>query len=247
MNPVTTLNKLFLIGLFVLFTFRPATAQTTLFAEISEPAPDTTIVNLVALDFTGIISMQFSFHYNADKLTFSAGYLTLPGSLPPEVVNPSPGAVILAWLSPDIINGTTRSGCTNIATLVFTGSGTTPDEFEFSGNPIPIEFTDPNGFVNPVFSIGSCTTSSLASPPPPDFKIAVSPNPFSSEARLDIHGLDMGTAELRLFDLQGQEVFRKTISGPETYLSAENLLPGTYFCAVFQKGVLRAKEKIRIQ
>ncbi|MCB9282657.1 MAG: hypothetical protein H6563_01170 [Lewinellaceae bacterium] len=241
--------KLYLTCFLFFFYSHFVSGQLTLYAEISEIGADTTVVDIVAKDFTDILSLQFSFLYNTDKLSYLVGWTYLPGFSGIDG-NPSLGAILLGWIDPDLVGGESLPDCTRIFSLVFKGSGAIAEDFEFSDSPVPIEFIDINGLLNPNFSFDLCipdTINQVICFKPSSAELRVFPNPIISEFQLEIEGFPQEIFELRLFDILGQEVCRHTFSGTGATFSRGDILPGAYQCAVFQKGNLLTTRMIQFR
>ncbi|MCB0640844.1 MAG: hypothetical protein KDC44_04355, partial [Phaeodactylibacter sp.] len=111
-------------------------------------------------NFQDLVSMQWSINYNPSIVEFDmAQALNLGGLAPSNIGNPSAGNITVSWLSDDVINGTTVPDGTVIFELCFTGlsNGTSP--IDFSSTPTPVEVTDPDGIVSPVFDDGAIQVS----------------------------------------------------------------------------------------
>ena len=124
---------------------------------------ETVCVDISVQNFADIVSLQYSINYNSSVLSFqNATGFGLPGMSAANFGNPTAGNITVSWLSDDVVNGTSVPNGTVIFQLCFTvtGASGSSSNITFSGSPIPIEVTDPNGVVPPVFDNGSVTVGS---------------------------------------------------------------------------------------
>lgn len=130
----------------VTFTLTPATTNTTQGTQVC--------LDVVVTNFTNLISFQYSMNYTPSVLTFNqVQSFNLPGFTAANVGNPSAGNLTFSWLANDLVNGETVANGTSIFEVCFTAvpvNGTST--VAFSGNPIPIEVTNTNMTLNPVFN-----------------------------------------------------------------------------------------------
>ena len=122
----------------------------------SVAAGNQTCVEISVDNFTDLVSMQFSINYDPSIVEFDmAQSLNLAGLSASNIGNPSAGNITVSWLSDDVINGTTVADGTVIFELCFTGLSNGTSGIDFSASPTPIEVTDPNGVLTPVFDDGA--------------------------------------------------------------------------------------------
>jgi len=77
--------------------------------------------------------------------------------------------------------------------------------------------------------------------------ISIYPNPFNTEANLEISGLtNSSIVELKLFDYLGKEVKSQQLENGTQKLDRGNLVSGMYFLEISQQGKLLGKKKIII-
>lgn len=122
----------------------------------------TVCVDVSALNFTDIVSMQYSINYNSSVLSFqNASGFNLPGMGPSNVGNPTAGNITVSWLADDPVAGQSVADGTVIFQLCFTvtGANGSSSNISFSGMPTPVEIIDADGPVTPVFDNGSVTVS----------------------------------------------------------------------------------------
>jgi len=133
----------------VTFTLSPANTNTTQGTQVC--------LDVVVTDFTSIVSFQYSINYVGTVLEYDGVQnINLPGFIPANIGNPggpTSGNLTFAFVANDVVLGETVADGTSIFQLCFTAipvNGTS--QVEFSGSPTPIEVTDPNGILNPVFN-----------------------------------------------------------------------------------------------
>jgi trimeric autotransporter adhesin len=128
------------------FSLAPATTNTTQGSQVC--------LDLVVSNFTNLVSFQFSINFTAAVLNYdmAQGFGNLPGFTAASVGNPSAGNLTMNWLANDPVAGQSLADGTKIAEFCFTAipqNGTAT--LNFSGTPTPIEVTNPNGELTPVF------------------------------------------------------------------------------------------------
>ena len=121
---------------------------------------DSVCLDVTVLNFTGILSMQFSINYDTTLLSFTGVQgINLPGIMPPDPAV-GDGYISVAWISPDLANGTTLADSTSIFQICFDvigPAGSVADVF-FSDDPVDVELVNLNGNVaDPVLEDGSVT------------------------------------------------------------------------------------------
>jgi gliding motility-associated-like protein len=122
----------------------------------------TVCVDVSVENFTNIVSMQYSINYDATVLEFDQSQgINLPGLTASNIANPTSGNITLSWLANDPIGGETVADGTVIFQLCFTaiGNGGTSSNISFSGMPVPVEVTNDQGIITPVFDNGTVTVS----------------------------------------------------------------------------------------
>ncbi len=75
------------------------------------------------------------------------------------------------------------------------------------------------------------------------FSFSVSPNPTHGEINLIFHSLEIGKANLRLFDLQGRLLLQKSIAPNEKIIFGNEIKSGNYFIEI-QQGVNKATQSL---
>ena len=121
---------------------------------------DNVCLDVTVLNFTGMLGMQFSINYDTTLLSFTGVQgINLPGIMPPDPAV-GDGYVAVAWVSPDLVNGTTIADSTSIFQICFDvigPAGSVADVF-FSDDPVDVELVNLNGNVaDPVLEDGSVT------------------------------------------------------------------------------------------
>ena len=121
---------------------------------------DNVCLDVTVLNFTGMLSMQFSINYDTTLLSFTGVQgINLPGIMPPDPAV-GDGYVSMAWISSDLANGTTIADSTSIFQICFDvigPAGSVADVF-FSDDPVNVELVNLNGSVaDPVLEDGSVT------------------------------------------------------------------------------------------
>jgi len=81
----------------------------------------------------------------------------------------------------------------------------------------------------------------------PDLEIQIVPNPFSEITRLTLQGVEVNTATLKLFDLQGKQWRNNQFSGQSIKIERKNLPKGMYFYQVEIEGRLAGVGKLIIK
>ena len=85
-------------------------------------------------------------------------------------------------------------------------------------------------------------------PQRPEYRVSVSPNPFSASARLEVKGLESALPlHLQVFDLQGNVVHDETAAGPVLELKKGSLPTGLYLFRLDQKGVIVGSGKLMVK
>ncbi len=130
----------------VSFTLTPPTTNTTQGSQVC--------LDVVVTNFTNIVSLQYSINYNSGVLQYNmAQNFNLPGFTAANVGNPSAGNLTISWLANDVVLGQSVANGTSIFEICFTATAANAtSNVSFSGTPTPIEVTDPNGILNPVFN-----------------------------------------------------------------------------------------------
>ena len=121
---------------------------------------DNVCLDVTVLNFTDLLSMQFSINYDTTLLSFTGVQgINLPGMMPPDPAV-GDGYISVAWISPDLANGTTLADSTSIFQICFDviGPAGSVADVIFSDDPVNIELTSINGnVVDPVLEDGSIT------------------------------------------------------------------------------------------
>lgn len=125
-------------------------AEVTLEAQVSEEYPSSVEVDLLAFDFTDMVSMQFVIGFDTSQAVF-AGFsgFNLPGLDGSGCFLFQPGRIAVQWLSPDIVNGQSIPDGTSILRIHFIPKVAGACSFLFDFNsPITVEFGDVDGITD---------------------------------------------------------------------------------------------------
>lgn len=151
----------------------PANIFTIGIADTSIAVGSSFCVPVVVNNFTNIVSIQHSIHWDKTKLKltsvggFNLSGLTLANYGLQDTAN---GTITFAWLDPNVTGITLPAGST-IYQLCFTalGAGATFSNITFDGTPTIIEVTNSNGnTVQTCFETGSICFGNCGSVTPPD-------------------------------------------------------------------------------
>jgi gliding motility-associated-like protein len=153
------LITLLVIGLMTCAHFQALAQDVTLSIDpstVSIDQGDQICLDILADNFTDMVSMQFSINYDPSVVEFDqAMNLNLPGLIPSNIGNPSAGNITVSWLANDLVNGETVSNGTSLFQICFTANMTDgTSDVVFSGNPTFIEFTNASGPTTPIFNDG---------------------------------------------------------------------------------------------
>ncbi|TVQ88651.1 MAG: T9SS C-terminal target domain-containing protein [Bacteroidetes bacterium] len=87
------------------------------------------------------------------------------------------------------------------------------------------------GFQQPVLSV-----STLIEVPGLDFQFTAFPNPTRAQVFVSTDHDQAENLDYRLYDMLGRLVITNTLEGTQTSIDIENLLPGSYFLQVLERG-----------
>ncbi len=128
----------------------PVHAEVTLEAQVSEEFPNSVEVDLLAFDFTDMVSMQLVIGFDTAQATF-VGFsgFNLPGLDGSGCFLFQPGKVAVQWLSPNLVNGQSVPDGTSILRIHFIPKVAGACSFLFDFNsPITVEFGDVDGITD---------------------------------------------------------------------------------------------------
>jgi hypothetical protein len=69
---------------------------------------------------------------------------------------------------------------------------------------------------------------------PAELQCVVYPNPTTSHIKLRIESFKSGNLRFELYDMMGKMVLNQKVTGPETLIPMNNLLPAVYFLKVIE-------------
>ena len=133
-----------------LFAVQSATAQCSFtgfglkIESITATQGQQVCLDVSTQNFTNILGMQFSIHYNQAALTFNnVASISLPGLSAASFGTPLPGRITMTWNDPNVV-GITQPNGTVIFELCFTVTGNTTSTVSFANTPTSIEILDNN-------------------------------------------------------------------------------------------------------
>ena len=80
----------------------------------------------------------------------------------------------------------------------------------------------------------------------PNVSVVLKPNPFSTDATMDIIGNVNGKLRLEIYDLFGRKIEQKTSENSQFYLSKEQYQEGFYLYSIYKDGLLIANGKFLV-
>ena len=80
----------------------------------------------------------------------------------------------------------------------------------------------------------------------PDVSVVLKPNPFSTDATMDIIGNVNGKLHLEIYDLFGRKIEQKTSENSQFYLNKEQYQEGFYLYSIYKEGLLIANGKFLV-
>jgi len=133
-----------------LFAVQSATAQCSFtgfglkIESVTATQGQQVCLDVTTQNFTNILGMQFSIHYNQAALQFNnVAAINLNGLSAASFGTPQPGRITMTWNDPDLA-GITRPNGTVIYELCFTVIGNTTSTVSFANTPTAIEILDNN-------------------------------------------------------------------------------------------------------
>lgn len=214
--------KRILLYFALLFSFVvPTMAQPTFLIANQEVSPDQQIeVEVKVEDFQEIMSMQFSYHWDASVLKLDSvgkcGALRNYTKANFGLKFAEQGKLATAWFD-EKLESITLEDQTSILTLYFTVIGTmgSSTDVKITGNPTAIEISEVNGSVLQAnFQTGTITvnsplrTTDLSVQTNDHFTLYQNePNPFNHQTliRFDLHAAQQ--VQLIIYDLDGKMVY----------------------------------------
>jgi len=133
-----------------LFAVQSATAQCSFtgfglkIENITATQGQQVCLDVTTQNFTNILGMQYSIHYNQAALTFNnVASINLAGLSAASFGTPQPGRITMTWNDPNVV-GITHPNGTVIYELCFTVTGNTTSTVSFANTPTSIEILDNN-------------------------------------------------------------------------------------------------------
>jgi len=220
------MRKLILKTVFCLLAISTSVLLT---AQVKLIAPTETVekgdlieVDVVVEEFTDIVSMQFSMHYDAEVLEYkTTNNFTLPDLTinqigEPDNTNIGLGNITLVWLGPDVVNGVDVDDDEAIFTIVFEVIGETGDisPITFDGTPTAMEVINANGEANYNFVDGEITvdmTNATEEIHTKDFIMYQNtPNPFTTNTNVQFNLKQSSDAVFTVYDNAGKTIFEQS-------------------------------------
>ncbi len=243
------IKKILLYFALLLWFVVPVSAQLTFLIPTQVVENGQSIqVDIKALDFQNILSMQFSVNWNPNTLQFDS--VSTPGAIPDYAdanfgtTGSSEGKLTTAWFDQDL-SGVSLDDSTTIFTIVFNVIGS-PDSnsiIAITGDPTMIEVSNTDGDILAVTTEnGMIIVDNPLSIDPfnavqanEQFTLFQNePNPFSTQTRIRFDLNRSNEVKFLIFDIKGQLIYTFKeffLEGNHTVTIDRNKLPwsGTYF------------------
>jgi hypothetical protein len=238
------MTRLFLLICLFFSLNATLSSQATLYINIYPAGGDTVVVDVASSQLIDVQSLQFTLNYNLDKFELLGG---VQGELENFMCDFTPydqGHMCIAWFGG---TPTTFPDCAVLFRSFFAGTDPELTDFSISSFPTPIEFTTPDGLLDPDISYAFCLVSSTSAREQHPV-IQLTPNPTASEVFLSFDASLLQPATFHLFDLFGNLLFTDVISeSKQLRLDVSQWSPGMYPWVVYQEGVVKQRGKLVVQ